>query len=116
MSIYGAILWTLLFLPATVPQDTQAPPTTKTQSPITMPTPSTATIPQDAMYALGQQSGQLTAISGRLVKIEDKLDSCREDITRIDTIGVIVVLFVTVFWGPIAVERWKHVFSKSHAP
>ena len=78
--------------------------------------PTAPTIPPDAMYALGQQSGQLTSISGRLGKIEDKLDGCSQDITRINTIGGLVLLFVTIFWGPIAVERWKTVFSKTPTP
>ena len=109
---YAYVLLLVIFSPLSViakPQENKPP------SPINILTPTTPTISNDTMYALGQQSSQLTSISGRLEKIETKLDSCRDDITRINTIGAIAVLLFTAYWAPIAVERWKHALRKSGA-
>ena len=84
---------------------------------------STPTISDQALYALGQQSGELQGMNSRLDKIEGKLDGVDKelgylgnDITRIDTtdhiIGVFFVIIVGGFVLPVAVEKWKRAFSK----
>lgn len=67
-----------------------------------------STIPADVMYTLGQQASLLTTISGRVDKVETKIDDLRTDVTRINTFGGIAVLLVTVIVGPIVVYRVQH--------
>ena len=50
---------------------------------VTMPSPPTPTIPSDAMFALGQQSIQLQAISAKLEKMEPDVSQERRDIDRL---------------------------------
>jgi hypothetical protein len=86
---------------------------------ISFPTPSSPTIPQDALFALGQQSGRLDAMNERLRSIENDLKEVGKDVTRINTIGSILGLLVVVILGPLAVERLKQIFKwggSSHAP
>jgi hypothetical protein len=50
---------------------------------VTMPGPPTPTIPTDAMFALGQQSIQLQAISAKLEKMEPDVAQERRDVDRL---------------------------------
>ncbi len=70
--------------------------------------PAPPTVPPNAMYALGQQSGQLTAISAQLNKIDKDVDKLQEDVTRINTVGGLLLLFVV----PIVVYRIQRRFAK----
>jgi len=72
------------------------------------------TISYQTLYALGKQNGELSSMNARLDKIETKLDDVGTNITRINTIGLLAGIFVTVFLGPLAVERWKHVLVPPH--
>ncbi|SRR6266446_4279975 len=69
--------------------------------------PAPSTIPSDVMFALGQQSGQLSGISGRLEKIEGKIEDVQRDVTRINTVGALAVLLLTVLVGPLVVKNWR---------
>jgi hypothetical protein len=70
--------------------------------------PSPPTIPGDVMFALGQQGGQLTGISTRLEKIETKIEDVQRDVTRINAVGGLATLLVTVILAPIIVYRIQH--------
>jgi hypothetical protein len=83
---------------------------------ITIPTPASPTIPNDAMFALGAQSGQLNSISGRMEKIETKLDGLQNDMTRINTIGGLLLIVVTAILAPIAVYRIQKRMEKPPLP
>lgn len=95
-----AILAVALILPLAAVASAQEKPGVR------LPTPP-STIPSDVMFALGQQSGQLTGISGRLEKIEGKIEDVQRDVTRINTVGAIAVLLLTVLIGPLVVKNWR---------
>ncbi len=85
------------------------------QNQITVPTPESPTVSIDVAYALGQQSVQLTTISGRLEKLEDKLEDFHEDIVRMNTVGLFLVLLMTAIVGPIIVEWVRQRLSRRNA-
>jgi hypothetical protein len=83
--------------------------------PVKLP-PSPPTIPSDVMFALGQQSGQLTGISGRLEKIESKIEDVQRDVTRINTVGGLAALLLTVVLGPLIVYQVRKKLDATSTP
>jgi hypothetical protein len=70
----------------------------ETTSHVTMPSPATPTIPSDAMFALGQQSIQLQAISARLDKMEPDISQTKRDVDRLLMLYNAFLFFIaTVF-------------------
>jgi hypothetical protein len=85
-------------------------------SPIQLTSPSTPTVPSGTEYALGLQEGKLDAIGGRLDKIETNVDGLRTDVGRIDTIGGLVLLVITVIIGPIVVYKIQKKLDEPKTP
>jgi hypothetical protein len=83
---------------------------------VTIPAPPSPTIPNDAMFALGAQSGQLSSISARMDKIDTKLDGLQIDMTRINTIGGLLLLGITGILIPVIVYRIQKRMEKPALP
>jgi hypothetical protein len=80
------------------------------QSGVQLP-PAQPTIPPDVMYALGQQGGLLNSISGRLEKIEGKIEGIQTDVTRMNTVGLVGGILLTALILPIVVYRLQRRFG-----
>jgi hypothetical protein len=90
---------------ARTPQDAPA----NSQQKITIPSSSGGTIPQDAMFALGQQSGKIDDMSKRLDNIERDVKEISSDTGRLNVYASIAGVILLAIIAPLlykGAERW----------
>lgn len=74
----------------------------ETPARVSMPGPATPTVPGDAMFALGQQSIQLQAISSRLEKMEPDIAQTRRDVDKLLLMYNVVVYSIGAIFTVVA--------------
>ena len=79
---------------------------------VTFPTPSSPTVPQEAMFALGQQSGKLDAMSERLGRLEQDVKDIGKDVSWMKTIMLIIGGVLTLVVAPIIVAQVTYWIQK----
>jgi len=114
------LLILLLAIPTTICASPRVPQATQTTQPqsqqrITIPPVAGATIPQDAMYALGQQSGKIDDMSKRIDEIQTDVKNIGADVQKLDVYASIFGAILLVIVAPLVFEgirRW--LFKPSH--
>jgi len=81
---------------------------------VNFPMPASPTIPQDAMFALGQQSGKIDAIAGRLDRIEQDVRDIGKDVAWTKAITLVFGGTMTLIIAPIIVVQVNRWIEKRH--